>query len=72
VHLLFNAIIAFSSLAITRDKDVFSNYSTRIEILFTVFSASILNPAKIIDRFFAVFSASAKSLFWRNICYSNS
>ena len=72
VHSLFNIIITFFSLAITRDNDTFSNCSAKIEALSIVSLALMLSPTKVIDRFFAVLSASAKSLFWRNICCSNS
>jgi hypothetical protein len=62
MHSFFNVIIAFSSLIIIRDKDTFFNYSISIEILFIAFLASIFSLAKTVDRFFAVLSASAKSL----------
>jgi hypothetical protein len=71
VYLFFNIITVFFFLAIIRDSDVFFNCPVRIEVLFVVFSVSTLNPARAIDKFFAVFSASAKSLLWRRICCSN-
>jgi hypothetical protein len=58
----FSAIIAFSSLAITRDKDAFSSYLVRIEALSVVFSVFKLTLVKAINRFSAVFSVSVKSL----------
>jgi hypothetical protein len=72
MHSFLNIIIVFSFLAITRDSDVFSNYSVKIEALFVAFSVSTLNPAKTVDRFSTVLSASAKSLAWRNIYCSSS
>jgi hypothetical protein len=72
VHSLLGAIIALSSPVIARDKDIFFSCPARIEALSVAFSVSMLNPAKTIDRFSAVLSAFAKSLSWRNICYSNS
>jgi hypothetical protein len=72
VYSFLNIIIAFFSLAITRDSDISSSYPARIEALFVASLTSTLSPAKVIDRFSAVLSASAKSLFWRNICCSNS
>jgi hypothetical protein len=62
MHSFLCAIIISFSLAITRDNDIFFNYSARIETLFIVFPASTLSPAKVIDRFFAIFSIFAKSL----------
>jgi hypothetical protein len=63
VYPIFNTIAAFSFLAIIKDKDVFFNCLTKIETLSIVSPAFILILAKIIDRFFTVLSASAKSLF---------
>jgi hypothetical protein len=63
VHSFLSTIITSFSLAIIRDSDAFFNYSAKIEAFFIVFLASTLNPAKTVDRFFAVFSAFAKSLF---------
>jgi hypothetical protein len=62
VHSFLSAIITFFSLTIIRNSDAFSNYPIRIEILSITFSVSTLSPAKTIDKFFAVLSASAKSL----------
>jgi hypothetical protein len=59
---IFNAMIAFSSLTITKDRNIFSSCPARIETLSIVSPASMLNPAKAINRFFAVRSASARSL----------
>jgi hypothetical protein len=72
IHSFFSVIIISSSLAIIRDSDAFSNCPARIKTLFIVSPVSTLNPARTIDKFSAVLSASAKSLPWRNICYSNS
>jgi hypothetical protein len=72
VHSFFGAIITFSSLVITRDSDVFFNCPAKIEALSVVSLVSTFSPVKAVDRFSAVLSASAKSLFWRNICCSNS
>jgi hypothetical protein len=72
VYSFFGVIIAFFSLAIIRDSDVFFSYPARIEARFVAFLASTLSSVRAIDRFSAALSASAKSLFWRNICYSNS
>jgi intracellular septation protein A len=72
VYLTLSAIAVFFSLTIIRDKDTFFNCPVKIEILFIVFSAFRLIPAKAVDRFSAVCSASARSRVWRNICYSNS
>ena len=62
VYSFFSIIIIFFSLAIIRDSDAFFSCPARIETLFVVSSASILNSAKAVDRFSAVFLASAKSL----------
>jgi hypothetical protein len=62
MYSFFSVIIVFSSLAITRDSDASSNYPAKIEILSVASPASTLSPAKTVDRFSAVFSASAKSL----------
>jgi hypothetical protein len=71
VYSLLGTIIAFFSLTIIRDKDAFSNCSAKIKALSIAFSALILNPARAVDRYFAVLSVSAKSLIWRNIYYFN-
>jgi hypothetical protein len=63
VYLILSAIAASSSLAIIRDRNAFFNYPARIETLFIAFSAFMLTPARAVDRFFAVLSAFAKSLF---------
>jgi hypothetical protein len=72
VYSFFGVIIVSFSLAITRDSDISFSCPARIEALSVVFSVSTLSPAKAVDRFFAVLSASVKSLLWRNICCSNS
>jgi hypothetical protein len=61
VYLIFDIITAFSSLAITKDRDVSSSYLAKIEIFSVAFSAFMLIPARAVDRFFAVFSAFARS-----------
>jgi hypothetical protein len=72
MHSFLSAITASFFLAIIRDSDAFSNCPARIEALSVAFPVSTLNPAKAVDKFSAVLSASAKSFLWRNICYSNS
>jgi hypothetical protein len=62
IYSLFNAIITSFSLIITRNKDTFSNCPARIEALSIISPIFILNPARTVDRFFTVLSASAKSL----------
>jgi hypothetical protein len=61
VHLLLNAIIIFSFLAIISERDISFSYLTRIEARSVVFPAFRLIPARIVDRFSAVYSASARS-----------
>jgi hypothetical protein len=63
VYLIFNIITAFSFLVIIRDKDIFSSYLAKIETLFIVFPVFMLILVKAVDRFSAVFSVFAKSLF---------
>jgi hypothetical protein len=72
VHSFFGVIIASSFLTITRDSDAFSSCPARIEALSIAFLVSTLSPIRAVDRFSAVLSAFAKSLFWRNIYCSNS
>jgi hypothetical protein len=62
VHSFLGIVTISFFLAITRDSDAFFSYSAKIEALFIAFSISTLNPARTVDRFSAVFSASAKSL----------
>jgi hypothetical protein len=71
IHSFLGTIIASSSLAITRDRDVFSSCFTNIEALSVASPAFMLISARAVDRFFAVLSASTKSLPWRSICYSS-
>ena len=71
VYPIFGIITVSSSLAIIKDRDVFFNYPARIEAFSVAFSIFMFNLARVIDRFSAVFSVSAKSLAWRNICYSS-
>jgi hypothetical protein len=63
VHSFLSAIIAFSSLAITSDKDAFFSCFASIEAFSIVFPVFRLILAKAVDRFSVVFSAFAKSLF---------
>ena len=72
VHSFFNTIVTSSSPAIARDKDIFFNCSISIETLSVAFPVLMLSPAKAIDKFSAILSASAKSFPWRNIYCSNS
>jgi hypothetical protein len=60
VHLIFNAIIASFSLAIIKDRDTFFSCLVRIEALFIAFLIFRLIFIKAVDRFSAVYSASAK------------
>jgi hypothetical protein len=69
IYSFFGALITSFSLDIIRDKNVFFSCSVRIEILSIISSVSTLSPIKAVDRFFAVFSVSAKSLAYRNIYY---
>jgi hypothetical protein len=62
VYSLFSAIIAFFFPAIAKDKDIFFSYLVSIEALSVVSPALMFNPARIVNRFSAVFSAFAKSL----------
>jgi hypothetical protein len=62
VYLIFNTIITSSSLAIIKNRNTSFNYSVKIEVLSIAFSVFIFNLIKAVDRFFAVLSASAKSL----------
>ena len=62
IYSFSGAIIAFFSLIITRNSDAFFSCPARIETPFIVFLISTFSSAKAIDRFSAVFSASAKSL----------
>jgi hypothetical protein len=61
VYLIFSIIVASSFLVIIRDKNTFFNYLARIEALSIVLLVSTLSLVKVVDRFFAVLSASAKS-----------
>jgi hypothetical protein len=72
VYLIFGAIAASFFLIIIRDRDAFSSCPAKIEILSIIFLAFMLTSAKAVDRFFAVFSAFARSRVWRNIYYFNS
>jgi hypothetical protein len=72
VHLILSIIIASSSLIIIKDRNASFSYPAKIEALSIVFSASMFIPARAVDRFSAVLSASARSRVWRNIYYSNS
>jgi hypothetical protein len=63
MHSFFGATAVSFSLAITRDSDTSSSCPARIEAFSVVFPISTLSPVRIVDRFSAVLSASAKSLF---------
>jgi hypothetical protein len=63
VYSFFSVTVIPFFLAIIRDNDISFNYPVRIEILSITFLVSTLNPAKTIDKFFTVLSASAKSFF---------
>jgi len=62
VHLTLGTIIASFFLVIIKNRNVFFSCPAKIEVLFIVFPVFMLNLAKAVDRFFAVLSASAKSL----------
>jgi hypothetical protein len=62
VHPTLGIIAVSFSLAIIRDRNIFFSYSAKIEALSVAFSAFRLTLVKTIDKFSAVFSASAKSL----------
>ena len=72
VYLILNTIATSSFLTIIKNRDTSFNYPARIEALSVISPAFMLNSARAVDRFSAVYSASARSLLWRNICYSNS
>jgi hypothetical protein len=72
VYLILSAIAASFSLIIIRDRDISFNCPAKIETFSIAFSVFMLTPAKAVDRFFAVLSASVRSRVWRNICYFNS
>jgi hypothetical protein len=61
IYSFFDAIVIFSFPTIIRDKDISSSCSISIKALSVVSPAFIFNPARAVDRFFAVFSVSAKS-----------
>jgi hypothetical protein len=60
MHLIFSIIAASSSLIITKNSDISSNYPAKIKAFFIISSASRLTPARAIDRFSAVYSVFAK------------
>ena len=62
MYLTLDIITASSSLAIIKNKNIFSNYSAKIEILFVVFPTFKFIPVKAVDKFSAVYSASARFL----------
>jgi hypothetical protein len=62
IYSFFSVITASSSLVIIRDKDVFSSCPARIEAFSVTSPVSTLNPARAVDSFFVILSASAKSL----------
>jgi hypothetical protein len=63
IYSFLNIITASFFLIIIKDKDTFSNCSARIEALFVIFPALTFSPVRAVDRFSAILSASAKSLF---------
>jgi hypothetical protein len=71
MYLILNIIAASSFLIIIRDRDASFSYLANIKAFSVVFPAFRLILVKAIDRFSAVFSASARFLVWRSICYSN-
>ena len=62
IYLIFNVIAASSFLIIIKDRNAFFSYLARIETFSVVFSIFMLNLIRAVDKFFAVFSVSAKSL----------
>jgi hypothetical protein len=71
VYLTLDIIAVSSSLIITRDKNTFSNYLIKIEVLSVAFLIFRFISARTVDRFSAVYSTSARFRIWRNIYYSN-
>jgi hypothetical protein len=63
MHSFFGVIIVPFFLVIIRDSEIFFSCPVRIEVFSVVFLVSTFSPAKAIDRFFVVLSASAKSFF---------
>jgi hypothetical protein len=61
VYLTFNIIVASSFLTIIRNRDTFSSCPVSIKALSVVFPTFRLILVKIVDRFSAVLSVSAKS-----------
>jgi hypothetical protein len=61
VYLIFGAIAASFSLIIIKDRDISFSCPARIEALSIVFLVFRLIPVKAVDRFSAVYSASARS-----------
>ena len=61
VHSFFGATVISFSLIIIKDSDTSFSCPAKIEAFFVVSPISTLNPARAIDRFFAVLSAFAKS-----------
>jgi hypothetical protein len=57
-----NTVTASFSLTITKNSKTFSNCPIKIEILSVAFPAFRLIPARTVNKFSAVYSASAKSL----------
>jgi hypothetical protein len=62
IYSLFGATVIPFSPVIIRDKDISFSYLASIEALSVVLSIFMLNPARAVDRFFAVLSTFVKSL----------
>jgi hypothetical protein len=62
MYSFLGVIIAFSFLDIIKNKDTFFSCPARIETFSITFSALTLSPARAVDKFSAILSASAKSL----------
>jgi hypothetical protein len=62
IYPILNAIAASCSLIIIKNRDISFNCSANIEALSITFPAFMLNPARAIDRFSAVYSAFTRSL----------
>jgi hypothetical protein len=63
MHSFLSVIVISFFLAITKDSDASFSCSAKIETFSVAFLISTLSPARVIDRFSVVLSASAKSLF---------
>jgi hypothetical protein len=61
VYPIFSAFAISSFLIIIKNRNISFNCPAKIEIFSVAFSAFMLIPARAVDRFFAVFSAFARS-----------